>query len=268
MFRVRRSHFVIVGLCMILCYLVCSLWMDVRAQKQNVFLEKEDPGLYPKLLAPERTVSPLEEGERVCYLTFDDGPSENTEKILDILKEHQIRATFFVIGEELTEERKETVRRAVEEGHAIGMHANVHVYESLYASLDSFLGDYEALCEKLKEEFGIETAIFRMPGGSVCTCLHGNGKAYIREMENRGFCCFDWNVSGEDSVGSPTVDSIRNNVLKKGLDCRRAIVLLHDSKAAGKTVEALPEIIESFENAGFVFDSLEHAESYVFPKSR
>ena len=87
-------------------------------------------------------------------------------------------------------------------------------------------------------------------------------------MEKRGFSCFDWNVSGEDSVGSPTVSSIQKNVLKKGLDCRRAIVLLHDSGSAAKTVEALPEIIEQFKEEGFEFQSLENAESYVFPASR
>lgn len=263
-----RSRMMIGLLVLILCYAGVTLFVDHSTKKSSVFSEKEEPAYYPKLMAPDRTVAPLQEGERVCYLTFDDGPSENTEEILDLLKVHDIKATFFVIGEELTEERKETLERIVAEGHAIGMHANVHVYEKLYANKDSFLCDYETLCEKLKEEFGIETAIFRMPGGSVCTCLHGNGKEYIQEMEKRGFCCFDWNVSGEDSVGSPTVASIQNNVLKKGLDCRRAIVLLHDSKAAKKTVEALPGIIESFEKEGFTFDSLEHAESYVFPKSR
>lgn len=263
-----RSRLLILLFGVILSYVGLTSLKEEHLRRINVFSEKEEPGYYPGLLAPDRSVAPLQEGERVCYLTFDDGPSENTEKILDLLKEHQIRATFFVIGEELTQERKATVERIVAEGHAIGMHANVHVYEQLYASRDSFLSDYETLCTRLKEEFGIETAIFRMPGGSVCTCLHGNGKAYIQEMEERGFCCFDWNVSGEDSVGTPTVASIQNNVLKKGLDCRRAIVLLHDSRAAQKTVEALPGIIERFEEEGFAFDSLEHAESYVFPKSR
>lgn len=263
-----RSCWMIGLLGVLLCFAWGSFWMDAGAEKKNVFSEKEESVSYPKLLAPDRSVAPLKEGARVCYLTFDDGPSENTEAILDLLKEHHIRATFFVIGEELTEERRPTIERIVVEGHAIGMHANVHVYEKLYAGKESFLSDYETLCEKLKDDFGVETAIFRMPGGSVCTCLHGNGKAYIQEMEQRGFSCFDWNVSGEDSVGNPTVSSIRNNVLKKGLDCRRAIVLLHDSGAAKKTVEALPGIIEGFEEAGFAFDSLEHAESYVFPKSR
>lgn len=268
MVRFDRTRLVIVILSIFAIYLTVPLLAEHALKMSSVFSETEKMTDYPNLMAPARTVIPLQEGVRVCYLTFDDGPSENTEKILDILKKYKIHATFFVIGEELTEERKEIIQRIREEGHAIGMHANVHDYETLYAGRDSFLRDYETLCRKLKEEFETETALFRMPGGSVCRCLYGRGKEYIAEMEARGFTCFDWNVSGEDSVGSPTVSSIQNNVLKRGLECRRAIVLLHDSKAAKKTVEALPGIIEAFAKEGFLFDSLENAESYVFPKSR
>lgn len=266
--KLEKSRLIITVLAMIAAYLCISLAAERVIVRNETFSEQEEMSSYPDLEAPRRTVIPLEEGKRVCYLTFDDGPSKNTEKILDILKEYKIHATFFVIGEELTEERKEIIKRIREEGHAIGMHANVHNYETLYANLDSFLGDYETLCRKLKEEFDTETAMFRMPGGSVCQCLYGRGKDYIKEMEARGFTCFDWNVSGEDSVGNPTVSSIQNNVLRRGLECRRAIVLLHDSKAADKTVEALPGIIEAFLKKGFGFDSLEHAESYIFPASR
>ena len=268
MIKIGREHLIIIILSLLLAVILIFPEAGNKEEKQAVFAESEDNSYYPKLIAPDRNVIPIKEGTRVCYLTFDDGPSENTEKVLDILAKYHIKATFFVIGESLTEERRATVQRVIEEGHTIGMHANVHEYEHLYASLDSFLSDYETLYDKLKEDYGIETAIFRFPGGSVCNCLGGQGKYYIQEMQKRGFYCFDWNVSGEDSVGSPTVASIQKNVLSKGLDCRRAIVLLHDSKMAVKTVEALPAIIESFQKEGFEFQSLENAENYVFPASR
>lgn len=268
MIKLEKSNLMIGFMSCLLLVLLLQLALERREQVENVFTESEETNCYPNLIAPHRTVRPVAEGERICYLTFDDGPSENTEKVLDILAEYDVKATFFVVGEELTGEREEIVLRTIDEGHAIGMHANVHVYEKLYASLDSFLADYEALYEKLKENYGIETALFRFPGGSVCTCLNSRGKSYIQEMEKRGFSCFDWNISGEDSVGTPTVSSIQKNVLTKGLECRRAFVLLHDSAAADKTVEALPIIIERFREEGFVFQSLENAESYVFPASR
>lgn len=268
MIKLKNSQLMIAVLSILLLCIIVQPGPEHKEQRKVVFVENEENNYYPKLVAPDRNVIPVKEGTRVCYLTFDDGPSENTEKILDILAEYNIKATFFVIGEEITEDNEDTVERLVAEGHAIGMHANVHVYEHLYASLDSFLADYETLYENLKENYGIETAIFRFPGGSVCNCLGGQGKCYIQEMKKRGFYCFDWNISGEDAVGSPTVSSIKKNVLTKGLDCRRAIVLLHDSKMAVKTVEALPEIIERFLEEGFEFQSLENAENYVFPANR
>ncbi len=263
----KKDHLWIGILSIVLVLLMVSLIFHPKEEVVSGFKE-EDDNYYPKLIAPERMVEPPKDGERICYLTFDDGPSENTEKVLDILKEYQVKATFFVIGEELSEERRPIVERIIQEGHAIGMHANIHVYEQLYASLDSFLKDYETLYETLKREYDIETALFRFPGGSVCTYLNKQGKYYIKEMQERGFSCFDWNVSGEDSVGNPTVSSIQKNVFSKGLDCRRAYILLHDSVAADRTVDALPEIIEKFRDAGFHFSSLENAESYIFPASR
>lgn len=242
--------------------------MKQNMQWKEVFLERETADFDTKLLAPPREVWNLKGGEKICYLTFDDGPSENTEKILDILERYQIRATFFVVGDELRKGGAKVMQRMIRDGHTIGMHADVHVYEQLYAGMDSFLKDYESLYQTLDEDFGVKPSIFRFPGGSVCTCLEGRGKAYIQEMESRGFTCFDWNVSGEDAVGSPSIISIQKNVLSKGLACRRAIVLLHDSAMADKTVEALPGIIEKFKEEGFVFASLEHAEGYVFPASR
>lgn len=271
------------------------------------FYSKDDflKGDYPNLIAPIREVDSLKAGERICYLTFDDGPSNNTAKILDVLSTYNIKATFFVVGQSLdkmkqecitdknitidgeieenaklkekmkiTEIRKETIKendiveRMKAEGHTVGLHANVHNYETLYTNLNSFLSDYDTLYQKLKEDYQIETALYRLPGGSACIRLNGKGKEYVQEMEKRGFSCFDWNVSGEDSVGVPTVDSIQRKVLTKGLECRRAYVLLHDSDVADQTPEALPKIIESFKKEGFVFKSLEHAESYVFPISR
>lgn len=233
---------------------------------------------FPNLVAPARNVDVLKDGERICYLTFDDGPSDNTEKILDILAEYNVKATFFVVGQSLDKmekengkkenKAKEVIDRIKAEGHTVGLHANIHNYENLYIDLNSFLADYDTLYQKLKEDYGIETALYRFPGGSACIHLNGEGKKYVQEMTKRGFSCFDWNVSGEDSVGTPFVDSIQRKVLSKGLTCRRAYVLLHDSNVADQTPEALPEIIENFKKEGFVFKTLEHAESYVFPISR
>lgn len=223
---------------------------------------------FSELLAPERELTKPVEGEKICYLTFDDGPSKNTVKILDILKEYDAKATFFVIGNSVHEENKEILDRIVQEGHAIGLHANDHVYQKFYADENSFLKDYECLYTTLKEEYGIETSMYRLPGGSACKYLKGNGKAYVDKMRNRGFYCFDWNVTGEDSVGTPTIDSIRENVFDRVFQYEKPIVLLHDSVIADKTVEALPEILSKIRENGYSFQTLENREEYVFPCSR
>lgn len=223
---------------------------------------------YPALYAAKRTVEELPQESRVCYLTFDDGPSENTLKVLEILKRYDAKATFFLIGENITEETAPIVKQILAEGHAVGIHANVHSYEKLYRSADSFLADYESLAKRLREEFGIETALFRFPGGSACTYLKGQGKSLIRQMHARGFVCFDWNVSGEDSVGKPTVASIQKNVFRDVFRYRLPVVLLHDSPQTPTTVEALPAILERIAEEGYRFASLAAAEEYIFPKNR
>lgn len=221
-----------------------------------------------ELMAPDREIVQSEKGEKICYLTFDDGPSKNTVKILDILKKYDAKATFFVIGNSLNEENRETLNRMMEEGHAIGMHANNHVYKQFYANENSFLKDYESLFETLKEDYGIETALFRLPGGSACTYLNGNGKAYVSKMHERGFYCFDWNVTGEDSVGTPTVYSIQKNVFDRVFDYEKPVVLLHDSAIADMTVQALPGLLERIKENGYRFETLENREEYIFPVSR
>lgn len=267
MIRLKKSDVFIAILSLVLGILLMQLAFDRVTRSKAAFAESEDAA-YPKLMAPEREIHQPPEGEKICYLTFDDGPSENTEEVLDILLEYDVKATFFVIGQSLNEETRPLLKRMVEEGHSIGMHANVHSYEKLYANLDSFLKDYESLYVTLKEGYGIETGLFRFPGGSACSCLNGRGKQYIREMEARGFSCFDWKSSGEDSVGNPTVASIQKNVFATALKYDTPIVLLHDSGIAGRTVEALPEIIERFYAEGYSFASLENSSSYVFPNSR
>lgn len=263
MFPINQSKAMIAFLSAVLLIVLFLPGGPKRRQEVSV-----QPQEFPELFAPPRQIRQPAEEEKICYLTFDDGPSENTERILDILAEHQAKATFFVIGQSLNGETAPLLERIVEEGHAVGMHADIHSYENLYRNLDSFLSDYEKLYTKLRDGYGIDTAIFRFPGGSACTYLHGRGHEFIVEMEKRGFSCFDWKASGEDSVGQPTVSSIRRNVFATGLKYSRPIVLLHDSKVAGRTVEALPEIMDRFAAEGYRFESLENAAAYIFPDSR
>ncbi len=210
------------------------------------------------------SVSKDNASSKVCYLTFDDGPSKNSEQILDILAKYDVKATFFLIGSEIREENREIIERIVKDGHAIGLHSNVHRFEKLYVSADVCVQDFEAQYKLLKEEYGIDTKIFRFPGGSACSYMNGQRQAYIDAMHENGFIGFDWHVSGEDSYGNPTVWSIQKKIFDNIDDYKNPIILLHDINSADATVDALPGILEQLKNKGYSFETLEGAKEYIY----
>lgn len=182
---------------------------------------------------------------KTMYLTFDDGPSaEHTEKILDILKEKNIKATFFVIGEN-ARRYPETVKRIVEEGHTIGIHCDNHDYNKLYKSVDSYVADFEQAYETVYELTGEKVTLFRFPGGSINAY---NKKVYqdiIEEMTNRGFVYFDWNASLEDAVSKgASPETLIQNAKESTLGRKKVVLLSHDT--VENTALCLEELIEQF----------------------
>lgn len=207
-----------------------------------------------------------EKSGKTVYLTFDDGPSRNTEKLMYILEEKGIRATFFVVGENMTESGLECLKEYAEAGHVIGLHSYSHDYSKIYSSVEAFLEDYNKLFELIVKETGVTPQIYRFPGGS-CNIY---GKKIIEEikteMERRGFTYYDWNVSGEDSVGTPTAYSIKKNIFDNLEKVNNPVVLLHDSAINELTVSIVPEIIDAFIEKGYVFDTLDRREVCQFDK--
>lgn len=233
-----------------------------RSGREEDFVSKTER--YPYLYA-KGNVSEQELPEKVVFLTFDDGPSRNTVKILDTLKKYNVQATFFVIGENLTEEGTEIAKRALEEGHMLGMHTETHQYEKIYHSVESFLADYDKLASRFVETFGECPAVFRFPGGSYSSYINPIKADLKKELERRGFIGYDWNVSGEDSVGTPTAASIKKNIFDSIEGQSQPIILLHDSPCSNLTAEVLPEILEKLIAEGYEFRTLQYRESYLFP---
>ena len=116
--------------------------------------------------------------QKKVYLTFDDGPSDHTDEILDILKKNKVRATFFVVGKE-TEHAKKMYRRIILEGHTLGMHSYSHNYDQIYASVGAFSKDLMKLQKYLYDLTEVKSYIYRFPGGSSNHCA-GDIKPYIR----------------------------------------------------------------------------------------
>lgn len=215
---------------------------------------------YPNLYATPKTEWKLpEEMEKVCYLTFDDGPSENTLMILDILDEYDIKAVFFVIGHEiiLSEKNQEILKEVANRGHLIALHTYSHDYKKIYASVDAFLADYEKVFNLVEEIAGQKPYIYRFPGGSYNSSVKSIRKDIITEMERRGFIYYDWNVSGEDSIGYPTASSIIKNIKKDLTRYQLPVVLLHDGQENKVTACSLKKIIEQIQDRGYCFGRLD-----------
>lgn len=220
---------------------------------------------FPELYAWEdEAVEVLTTPQKTVYLTFDDGPSKNTGKILDILAAYDIKATFFVIGKDLSEKGLENMKRAAAEGHAIGLHTYSHDYDKIYASVEDFLSDYDQLRQELENQLGFSPTIFRFPGGSYCSYGTSIRTKLIEEMTRRGYTYYDWNVSAEDAVGTVTAYSIKKNIFPKVYEVTAPVILMHDAPLNTLTVELLPEIIENLLAEGYRFETLETREPLHF----
>ncbi len=180
---------------------------------------------------------------KTMYLTFDDGPSEeNTARVLDILKERGIQATFFVVGESV-ERHPETARRIVEEGHTLGIHCYNHDYQTVYDSVDSYLEDFQKAYQAVYEATGVEAELFRFPGGSVNAYNGDVCQEIIERMTEDGYIYYDWNASLEDAVKKPDPQTLLENGVSSTLGRERVVMLAHDVVYA--TTQCLEELLNS-----------------------
>ena len=188
-----------------------------------------------------------EAGIRKVYLTFDDGPSGNTNRILDILADYDVKATFFVVGKE-EEQYQALYKRIVEEGHTLAMHSYSHKYNEIYQSVESYSADLSKLQEFLYDTTGVWCRYCRFPGGSSNTVSRVDMHELIAYLDDQDMSYFDWNISSGDAVGyyiSPS-DIVRNcTVNLRNFD--EAIILMHDASDKNSTVEALPALIETIQ---------------------
>ena len=179
------------------------------------------------------------------YLTFDDGPSIYTDQILDILDDYDVKATFFVVGKE-TETAAEAMKEIVARGHTLGMHSYSHKYTEVYASMESFEEDFTKIHDLLYDVTGVESTVYRFPGGSSNTISRSDMSDFADYLDTQGVRFFDWNISsGDGGRVLLSVDELVENVTSHIEQRETAIILMHDSADKPTTVEALPTIIEN-----------------------
>ncbi len=194
---------------------------------------------------------PENPGEKVIYLTFDDGPGAYTPQLLQILEKYNVKVTFFVVGSACLEYLDDIA----DAGHSIGLHTNTHKYSLLYSSEDAFFADLNAIREKVFERTGIEATLHRFPGGSSNTLSKkysvGIMTKLTQAVEDAGYRYFDWNVDSNDAGGAGTSVEVYNNVVSGIKGKKTAVVLQHDVK--GYSVAAVEKIIQWGLANGYTF---------------
>lgn len=245
-----------------------------QVQNETVFAENETlQETWPQAVAlPQYTPTPLDvqtpgkaeaditdrliiqDGLRKAFLTFDDGPSENTVRILDILKQYDVKATFFVQGKNV-QAYPDIIRRMYAEGHAVGNHSYQHDYEYLYASPENFGEEVERTTAALAEVVGAEHVqkLFRFPGGS----FEAKKDPYKQMLPEMGYAFVDWNaLNGDADGGEYTYERITAMFKETAVKHEDSVILMHDTAVKTLTVDALPECIEYLQNAGFTFEAI------------
>ena len=204
--------------------------------------------------------------EKRCYLTFDDGPTENiTPQILDVLRRYNVKATFFEVGS-LIKANPDVARRVYEEGHLIANHSNGHNYEKLYASTESFINEINECYEIIKSVTGEAEPckLIRFPGGSYKSSADSYSpvkqecKTVLKE---NGFYYCDWNSLTGDAEGKKKNATELLAYLKQNLDTSEStVVLMHDAAAKQNTADALASVIEYLMSEGYTFHRLDEID--------
>ena len=198
-------------------------------------------------------------GEKVVYLTFDDGPSKNTQRVLDILDQYGAKATFFVVGHD--PDHYDMIKKAYDDGNTIGLHSYTHDYAKVYASEDAYFDDLDQIAQVVSDQIGYVPYLVRFPGGSSNTISEkycsGIMDALVNDVQARGYQYYDWNASSGDGAVCTTDQIIQNSCAYD--DYPNIILLCHDAATKDTTVEALPKIIEHYQALGYQFKAIDRS---------
>lgn len=209
-----------------------------------------------KIVVGEKIVDNGVVNNGVIYLTFDDGPNYGTtDKILDILKEEGVKATFFVTNRG----PDSLIKRMHDEGHTVALHTATHEYSYVYSSVDNYFNDLNSVRDRVKRITGVDSKIIRFPGGSSNMVSRNYKVGIMSELTtlvlNQGYRYFDWNVDSMDASSARSGSDVYYNVVS-GLSRNRSnVVLMHDIKSI--TVNGLRDIIKYGKNSGYKFSNID-----------
>lgn len=209
-------------------------------------------------------------GKKIAFLTFDDGPSTTvTPKILDILKQYNVKATFFLLGENVDKniKSKALVKREFNEGHAIGNHTYSHNRDNLLfpqskVNVPVFMKDVNKNDEALKNILGdnFNTRLLRLPGGYMTRKYYKdpNLPELNARLSKKNLISVDWNVEIRDSAGKANKSSKELfDILKEQVGTKsKVVILMHDTYGKMQTADALPLIIKYLKDQGYEFGTI------------
>ena len=206
--------------------------------------------LYSGMGRPQSVFSFAEETYAgTVYLTFDDGPSDRvTPKLLDVLDEENVKATFFIIGQQ-AETRGYLVKREFESGHTVAVHSYTHKYDEIYRSAESLIADIDRCNAVIERITGRKSALYRFPGGS-----YGISGELVAAVTAHGMKYVDWNASTRDAEpGMTDADLLYSAAVSSSSGCSNIILLSHDSTRKSATPEAIRRLIRYYRGRGFTF---------------
>lgn len=194
------------------------------------------------------------ETPKTVYLTFDDGPSYNiTDKVLDVLKEKEVKATFFIIGNKI-KGREKILKRIYDEGHCIGLHSYTHVTRKIYSNENAFIKEMDDTRDEVKRVLGITPTAIRFPTGSK---PHLN-KNFLEELHAHNYKVYDWNASLPDGINCDIKpDKLIQYATKVIARSPKVFLLLHCDQCNKNTSEALPKIIDYYKENGYEFKTID-----------
>lgn len=195
-----------------------------------------------------------ENSKKIVYLTFDDGPGQYTEELLNILKKHDVKVTFFVTNQ--FKKYVPLIKRESEEGHVVAVHSLTHNWK-IYQSVETYMKDFNDMNEIVAKYTGEKSKLFRFPGGSSNTISRKYAKGVVSSiashMTKNGYTYFDWNVDSEDAAGASSKQILSNAI--NGINSRDvSVVLMHDIKK--NTIAVIEEFIVYAKENGFTFKTL------------
>lgn len=208
--------------------------------------------------------------EKYVFLTFDDGPSNGTEEILNILKEKDVKATFFVLGSSVEKDlrKQDYLKDEIKNGHAIANHSYSHNFKTLYPhnnlNVDVFMDEFNRTNDIMKNVLGQEfnCRVLRMPGGYGTRKYYKDPslQSFDKILEENGIVNVDWNALNGDAEGKQySTEQMMNYVKKTSKGKNHIVILMHDSAGKENTIKILPEVIDYFKNEGYKFKTIKNS---------